>query len=58
MNRGAPDRLLENAEIVAKFRANAALCLNDAAAARIEEAVLRLVRAGDLRDLCRALSPS
>ncbi|MBO1077188.1 MmgE/PrpD family protein [Roseomonas marmotae] len=58
VNRGAPDRLLEDAEIVAKFRANAALCLNDAAAARIEDAVLGLVRAGDLRDLCRALSPS
>ena len=57
VNRGAPDRLLNDAEIVAKFRANAALCLNNTDAARIEAAVLGLADAPDLRELCRALSP-
>ena len=42
VNRGAPDRPLLNADIVAKYRANAALSLSPAAAARIEGAVLSL----------------
>jgi 2-methylcitrate dehydratase PrpD len=42
VNRGAPDRPLLNADIIAKYRANAALALSLAAAARIEGAVLSL----------------
>jgi 2-methylcitrate dehydratase PrpD len=42
INRGAPDRPLSNADIVAKFRGNAATALSPAAAARIEDAVLSL----------------
>jgi 2-methylcitrate dehydratase PrpD len=40
VNRGAPDRPLSNADIVAKFCGNAATALSPAAAARIEHAVL------------------
>ncbi len=40
VNRGAPARPLGNADIVEKYRANAATSLSPAAAARIEAAVL------------------
>jgi 2-methylcitrate dehydratase PrpD len=42
VNRGAPDRPLSNADIIAKYRANAAMALSPGAAARIEQAVLSL----------------
>jgi 2-methylcitrate dehydratase PrpD len=44
VNRGAPDRPLTNADIVAKYRANAALALSPGAIARVEHAVLSLAR--------------
>jgi len=40
VNRGAPDRPLTNADIVSKYRGNAATALSPGAAARIEAAVL------------------
>jgi 2-methylcitrate dehydratase PrpD len=40
VNRGAPERPLSNADIVAKYRGNAATALSPGAAARIETAVL------------------
>jgi 2-methylcitrate dehydratase PrpD len=42
INRGAPERPLSNAEIVAKFRENAALALAPRAGAGIEAAILGL----------------
>jgi len=48
INRGAPDRPLTEADIVAKYRANAAVAVSPATAARIEEAVLRLDETQDL----------
>ena len=42
VNRGAPDRPLTNADIVAKYRGNAATALSPGAAARVEAAVLSL----------------
>jgi 2-methylcitrate dehydratase PrpD len=44
VNRGAPARPLSNADIVAKYRGNAALALSPAAQCRIEDAVLALAR--------------
>lgn len=44
VNRGAPPRPLSNADIVAKYRGNAALALSPGAACRIEDAVLALAR--------------
>ena len=44
VNRGAPERPLTNADIVAKYQGNAATALSPVAAARIEQAVLSLAR--------------
>jgi 2-methylcitrate dehydratase PrpD len=44
VNRGAPDRPLTNADVVAKYRSNAALALAPGAIARVEHAVLSLAR--------------
>lgn len=44
VNRGAPDRPLGNADILAKFRGNAALALAPTARDRIEAAVLSLAQ--------------
>lgn len=56
VNRGAPDRPLTDAEIVEKFRANAALSLSAAATTRVEDAVLGLERAPRADALADALS--
>jgi 2-methylcitrate dehydratase PrpD len=56
VNRGAPDRPLSNADIVAKYRANAAIALPPEAAARIESTVLGLAGAPRVRDVASALS--
>lgn len=48
INRGAPDRPLTESDIVEKYRANAAISVSPATAARIEEAVLGLDEARDL----------
>ena len=44
INRGAPDRPLSNADIVAKYRGNAAVALSPGAGDRIQQAVLSLAR--------------
>jgi len=44
VNRGAPERPLSNADIVTKYRGNAALALNPAGIDRLEDAVLSLSR--------------
>ncbi len=44
INRGAPDRPLSNADIVAKYRGNAAVALSPGATDRIQQAVLSLSR--------------
>lgn len=44
VNRGAPDRPLSNADIIEKYRGNAALALDPAASRRIEGAVLGMAR--------------
>ena len=44
VNRGAPDRPLTNADIVEKYRGNAATALSPGATARIEHAVLSFPR--------------
>ena len=55
VNRGAPDRPLTDADIVEKFRGNAALALSAGAAARVEAAVLGLDGAPDAGALAAAL---
>ncbi|WP_270937942.1 MmgE/PrpD family protein [Falsiroseomonas oryzae] len=56
VNRGAPDRPLADADIVEKFRGNAALALSAANAARVEAAVLGLDAAPDAQALAGALA--
>ncbi|GGE41810.1 2-methylcitrate dehydratase [Agaricicola taiwanensis] len=56
INRGAPDRPLSDADILEKFRANAASSVNPAAAARIEAAVLGLDDCTDVEASARALA--
>lgn len=56
VNRGAPDRPLTNADIVAKYRGNAATALSPGAASRIEAAVLSLAR-HSASALADAISP-
>ncbi|HYG91278.1 MAG TPA: MmgE/PrpD family protein [Azospirillum sp.] len=58
INRGAADRPLSNADIVEKYRANAAMAVNDTAAARIEAAVLGLDGAAHAADALAVLSPA
>lgn len=48
INRGAPDRPLSDADIIAKYRANAELSVHPSVSARIEEAVLALDETNDL----------
>ncbi|OAB55502.1 2-methylcitrate dehydratase [Phormidium willei BDU 130791] len=50
INRGAAERPLTNAEIVEKYRANAARALSDSAAARCEAALLALDGAAPARE--------
>ena len=57
VNRGAPTRPLTNADIVAKYRGNAALALSPSAQHRIEHAVLTLAR-HPASHLANAISPS
>jgi 2-methylcitrate dehydratase PrpD len=56
INRGAPDRPLSDADIVEKFRGNAALALSASAAERVEAAVLGLDSAPDARALAATLA--
>lgn len=56
VNRGAPDRPLTNADIVAKYRGNAATALSPGAASRMEAAVLSLAR-HSASALADAISP-
>jgi 2-methylcitrate dehydratase PrpD len=49
MNRGCADRPLSNAEIVEKFTDNARMRLSTRQAAQVQEAVLSLDRAADVR---------
>jgi 2-methylcitrate dehydratase PrpD len=56
INRGAPDRPLSDADILAKFRANAAGSVNPAAASRIEAAILGLDDCTDVKASARALA--
>jgi 2-methylcitrate dehydratase PrpD len=56
MNRGASDRPLSPADIVAKFRENAAMALAPAHVARIEEAVLGLDDGISARELSKLLA--
>lgn len=58
INRGAADRPLTNAEIVAKYSGNAALAVDQAKMTRVEAAVLNLDRANDASALMQALSVS
>jgi 2-methylcitrate dehydratase PrpD len=58
INRGAADRPLTNAEIVAKYSGNAALAVDQDKMARVEAAVLNLDRANDASALMQALSVS
>lgn len=57
VNRGAPARPLSNADIIAKYRGNAALALSLAAQRRIEDAVLALSRHSTAH-LAAAIAPS
>lgn len=56
INRGAADRPLSNADIVEKYRGNAAMTLHDRAADRIQDAVLGLDGAGRAADALAVLS--
>jgi 2-methylcitrate dehydratase PrpD len=58
VNRGAADRPLANAEIVAKFRANAATAAGRDAAERMEAALLGLDRAQDPVAVLATFSPA
>ncbi|MBY0509590.1 MAG: MmgE/PrpD family protein [Rhodospirillaceae bacterium] len=58
INRGAADRPLTNAEIVEKYRGNAAIAVDKDKMARVETAVLTLDRANDAAALMQALSVS
>ncbi len=58
INRGAADRPLTNAEIVDKYRGNAAIAVDKDKMARVETAVLNLDRANDASALLQALSVS
>lgn len=58
INRGAADRPLSNAEIVDKYRGNAAIAVDKDKMARVEQAVLNLDRANDASALMQALSAS
>jgi len=49
MNRGCADRPLSNAEIIEKFTGNARMRLSARQAAEVQEAVLGLDRAADVR---------
>jgi len=56
INRGAADRPLSNADIVEKYRGNAAMTLHDRTADRIQAAVLGLERAERAADALAVLS--
>jgi 2-methylcitrate dehydratase PrpD len=56
VNRGAPDRPLSNAEILDKYRGNAATALSPGSTARIEAAILSLAD-HPAADLANAISP-
>ena len=58
INRGAADRPLSNAEIVAKFRDNAVMAFNDEVVDRMQEAMLGLETAANAAEALRALSPA
>ena len=58
INRGAADRPLTNADIVEKYRANAAMAAGETASARMEAAVLGLDDAARAADALSVLSPS
>ena len=54
MNRGCADRPLSNAEIIEKFTGNARMRLSARQAAEVQEAVLGLDRAADVRPVDRS----
>lgn len=56
INRGSSDRPLSAGDITAKFRENAAMALSDAAAARIEDAVLSLDDIGNAQAFAALLA--
>ena len=58
INRGAADRPLSNADIVDKYRSNAAMAVHETAASRIADAVLGLDQAPRAADALSVLSPS
>ncbi len=58
INRGAAERPLTNAEIVAKFRGNAATAFNDDVSARMEAAMLGLDAAPLAAEALAAWSPN
>ena len=58
INRGAADRPLSNAEIVAKFRDNVALAFNDEVVDRMQEAMLGLEAAANAAEALQAFSPA
>ena len=58
INRGAADRPLSNADIVDKYRGNAAMAVHETAASRIADAVLCLDQAPRAADALSVLSPS
>jgi 2-methylcitrate dehydratase PrpD len=57
-NLGGPRRPLTDAQLSAKFRANAAAVLTDGEAARVEEEVHRLDEAADVRRLLSLTVPA
>ncbi|WP_342643745.1 MmgE/PrpD family protein [Rhodoligotrophos ferricapiens] len=56
INRGAPDRPLSDADIIEKFRANAAMSVRPSTATRIEDAVLALDATDDLAGFARTIA--
>jgi len=58
INRGAADRPLSNAEIIAKFRDNAAMAFNAELVDRMQEAMLDLEGAKNAADALQVFSPA
>ena len=58
INRGAADRPLSNAEIIAKFRDNAAMAFNEETVDRMQDAMLDLEAAANAAEALQVFSPA